>query len=342
MIQLEHSIYLYGLVLLIPFTLFFLWYLWWRRKNMAKFAELGLLPVVAPRRSLLRHVVKFVLLIIALPLLIITLCNPQAGSKIEKVKREGVDIVIAMDVSKSMMAEDVKPNRLVREKMFVSKFFDELSDDRIALIVFAGKAYQQMPMTVDYSAGKMYLENVNTESVPTQGTSIAEAVNMARKSFNVKDKKHKVLILITDGEDHEGADIEAIKEAVKEGVVVHTVGIGTEEGAPIPEYHDGVRGELKKDENGSIILTKLNKALLTELAEAGHGKAYILNSGNEPVKAILSDIDKMEKKGFEERIYSDYESQFQIFLALAMLFFIAEFFINERAFLRVALKKINI
>jgi len=342
MIQLEHPIYLYGLLLLIPLTVFYLWFLWWRRKNMAKFAEVGLLSVIAPNRSLLRHVVKFVLLLFAIPLLIVSLCNPRVGSKIEKVKREGVDIVIAMDVSKSMMAEDVKPNRLAREKMFVSKFIDALKDDRLALIVFAGKAYQQMPMTVDYAAGKMYLDYINTESVPTQGTSIAEAVNMARNSFNKKENKHKVLILITDGEDHEGADVEAIKEAVKEGVVVHTVGIGTEEGAPIPEYRNGVRGELKKDENGSIILTKLNKGLLTELAEAGHGKAYVLNAGNEPVQAILSDIDKMEKKGFEEKIYTDYESQFQIFLAFAIFFFVLEFFINERAFLRAALKKLNI
>lgn len=339
MLQLEHSYYLWGIAVLLPLSLFFILFLWWRSRAIARFGSAGLSQLLAPNRSLLRHIVKFVFLTLAIPFLFITLANPLMGTKIEKVKREGVDVMIALDVSKSMMAEDVKPNRLARAKMFVSKFLDQLSNDRVGLVVFAGKAYLQMPMTVDYAAGKMYLENLSTDLIPTQGTAIAEAVDMARKSFKVQEHKHKVLIIITDGEDHEGADEEAIEDAQKEGIIVHTVGVGTEQGAPIPEYPGG---PYKKDNEGNIVLTKINSEMLNMLADKGHGKSYRISTGEDPVKALIDEIDKMEKKSFEERMFTDFDSQFQYFLAAALLLIIVEFFITERGFIRHWLSKINL
>jgi Ca-activated chloride channel homolog len=326
MIQISHPSYLFLLLSVIPVTLCFIWFLWWRKNKIKLLGDPVLAQKLMPDISKYKHFSKFMLIVIALLFLVVGVLDPLIGVKYEKVKREGVDIIVALDISKSMMAEDIKPSRLIRAKMFVSKFLDKLTNDRFGLIFFAGRAYLQMPLTIDYSAGKMYLANASTDLIPAQGTSIAEAVNMARKSFKSTDKKHKVLIIITDGEDHEGADIEAIEEATKEGIIVHTIGCGTEEGAPIPIGN----GLFKKDNEGNTVITKLNIEMIKDLANKGNGKAYILNQGNEPIVEILNDIEKMEKKGFEERVFTDFEHQFQYFLLIALVLMVIEFLISDK------------
>lgn len=326
MIQMSHPTYLFLLLSVVPVTLCFFGFIWWRNNKINLLGDDTLVQELIPQASKTKHFSKFILVVLALLFLVFGILDPLIGVKYEKVKREGVDIIVAMDISKSMMAEDIKPSRLIRAKMFVSKFLDKLSNDRFGLIFFAGRAYLQMPLTIDYGAGKMYLANASTDLIPTQGTSIAEAVNMARKSFKSTEKKHKVLIVITDGEDHEGADMEAIEEATKEGIIVHTVGVGTEEGAPIPIGN----GLFKKDNQGNTVITKLNIQMIKDLANKGNGKAYVLNQGNEPIIEILNDVEKMEKKGFEERVFTDFEHQFQYFLLIAFGLMVIEFLISDK------------
>lgn len=339
MFQTNNPIYSLLFLSLVPIAICFVWYVLWRDRKLKQLGDVLLIQQLMPQASKIKYFSKFLLVLLAFLFLIIGILDPLIGVKYEKVKREGVDIIIALDVSKSMMAEDVKPNRLMRSKMFISKFLDKLSSDRIGLVFFAGRAYLQMPLTVDYSAGKMYLANATPELIPSQGTAIAEAVEMARKSFKTNEKKHKVLILITDGEDHQGADDEAIESATKEGIIVHTIGVGTEGGAKIPLAN----GQYKKDEEGNEVTTKLNTQMIKQLAEKGKGKAYLLSQGNEPIAEILNDINKMEKKGFEERLFTDFEHQFQYFLFIAFVFMVIEFLLSDKkSIVRKLFNKLNL
>jgi Ca-activated chloride channel homolog len=330
MTKFENIQYLYALLGLIPLTLLFVWYHFWRKRAYQKLGELNLIEQLAPERSKRKHIIKFVLLFIAFVFLIIGIANPQIGTKYEKVKRSGVDVMIALDVSKSMLAEDIKPNRLERSKQFISRLIDKLQNDRIGLIVFAGNAYLQMPITIDYSAAKLFLRNINTDMVPTQGTAITEAIQLSVKSFNQDEKKHKVLIIISDGEDHQGDAVAAAEEASKEGIVVHALGVGSPKGAPIPSYRNGVQADYKRDESGNIVLSKLNETALQQIAVKGDGKYFRLASGTQEIDAVIAEISAMEKKDFEERVFTDYENQFQYFLAVALLFITLEFFLSEK------------
>jgi Ca-activated chloride channel homolog len=326
----ENIVYLYSLLGLLPLTAIFIFYHFWRKRNYKKLGELHLTEQLAPEYSKRKHIFKFIFLFIAFVFLIIGIANPQIGTKFEKVKRSGVDIMVALDVSKSMMAEDIKPSRLARSKQFISRLVDKLQNDRIGLIVFAGNAYMQMPITIDYSAAKLFLNNINTEMVPTQGTAIAEAIELSLQSFDSDEKKHKVLIIITDGEDHEGDAMTAAEKAAEEGVVIHTIGVGSPKGAPIPQYRNGVQADFKRDENGNIVLSKLNETELQQIAVKGDGKYYRLASGTQEIDAVISEISAMEKKNFEERVFTDYEDQYQYFLAIAFIFVTLEFFISDK------------
>jgi Ca-activated chloride channel family protein len=326
----ENITYLYALLGLLPLIGIFIFYHFWRKRNYLKLGELQLITQLAPEHSKRKHIIKFVLFVLAFIFLIIGIANPQVGTKFEKVKRSGVDIMIALDVSKSMLAEDIKPNRLDRSKQFISRLIDKLQNDRVGLIVFAGNAYLQMPITIDYSAAKLFLNNINTEMVPTQGTAIGEAIELSMQSFSKEDKKHKVMIIITDGEDHEGDDMIAAETASSEGVVVHTIGVGSPKGAPIPQYRNGVQADFKRDENGNIVLSKLNETELQQIAVKGDGKYFRLASGTQEIDAVISEISSMEKKNFEERVFTDYEDQFQYFLAVALLLITLEFFISDK------------
>ncbi len=329
-LKFEHIKFLYLLLALLPLTGLFIWYVWWRNIAFRRLGELPLIQKLSPDRPRVKFIFKYILLFFAFTSLVIAIANPQIGTKYEKVKRTGVDVMIALDVSKSMLAEDIKPSRLDRSKQFISRFIERLQSDRIGLIVFAGKAYLQMPITIDYSAAKLFLRNINTEMVPTQGTAIAEAIQLAINAFDAEDKKHKVLVIITDGENHEGNVLEMAEEATQQGIVVYTVGVGSPKGAPIPSYRNGIQADFKRDNEGNIVLSKLNETALQQLAVKGDGKYFRLSAGSQEIESIINEISGMEKKDFEESIFTDYEDQFQYFILLSIVLLMIEFFISER------------
>ena len=326
MFRFEHKEYLLLLLLLIPLLLVFLFFQRWRKKSIARFGIASLVYQLIPDFSNGKHILKFVLLSLAFVFLILGIANPQVGSKQEKVKRQGIDVVIALDVSKSMLAEDVQPNRLARAKNFISNFVDQLKNDRLAIVVFAGRAYLQMPLSVDYSAAKLYLKTVGTESVPTQGTSISEAVELANESFAKGDNKSKALIIISDGEDHESNVDEALAAAAANGVKVFTLAVGTDKGSPIPQAN----GDFKRDAEGNIVLSKVNVEAMRTYAEKGNGKSFVLGSGKEEINAIFKELGRITTKDFEDVVFTDYDDKFQYCLIIAALLLMIEFMLSER------------
>lgn len=322
----EHKQYLWLLAFVIPAAALFFFYQNWKERKMEVFSNQDLHSSLARGVSFGRELIKFLLIALALEFIVIGFANPQVGTRQEKVKRKGIDVMIALDVSNSMMSEDVKPNRLLRAKNFVSNFIDELKNDRLGMIVFAGKAYQQMPLTVDYSAANMYLKSINTNLAPTQGTDIAEAINLAVEAFPKEDEgKSKALIIITDGEDNEGGTEEAIAEAVKSGVKIFTLGVGTDNGGPIPQGND-----FKRDESGNIVLSKMNQQMLRQIATEGKGKYFQLGSGKDEIDAILKELGGISKREMEEMVFTDFDDQFVWCLLIAALLLVFEWFITER------------
>jgi Ca-activated chloride channel family protein len=297
-----------------------------RQKQIRAIGNEYLVEALMPRYSSRLQIIKLSLLVLALLIGIIGLANLQAGARSEKVQRKGIDVMIALDVSKSMLARDLSPNRLERAKQFVSRLLEKLGNDRIGLILFAGRAYVSVPLTVDMAALKMNLASCSPQMVPTQGTVISEAIDMSRQSFNAKETKYKSIILISDGEDHDEGVKEEVKKAVAEGIMINTVGIGLPEGAPI---FDAETGGNKKDEEGNEILSKLNEKELQEIASAGQGLYLRLGNTDEAAIAVANQINSTEQKNFGESIFTDYNSYFQYFLALALGLILLEFFIPE-------------
>jgi Ca-activated chloride channel homolog len=326
MIKFQHFQYLYALLALVPLLLLFVWYVFSRKKAIGSFGKDTLMQKLMPDSSSKLHVLKFILPSFALIFLIIGWANPQIGTKYETVQREGVDVIIALDVSKSMLAKDVTPQRLAKSKQFISNLIDRMYKDRIGLIVFAGNAYLQMPLTVDYSAARMYLKSISTDMIPTQGTAIAEAVNLATRSFQQDEDKHKTLIIISDGEDHEGDADRAIENALKSGVIVHTIGVGSDKGAPIPI---NAKGDFLTDKSGNIVLTRLNEKMLIEMAQKGKGKYFNIETSALADK-IINELSGMEGKFLEEKVITDYKSRFPIFLSIAFALLLLEFLIPNR------------
>lgn len=330
MIKFEQIQYLYLLTLIVPLTLVFFYFMFWRKRAIAKLGELSLVSRLMPEKAEGKHYLKFFVMLLAFAAITLALANPQIGTKYEKVKRQGIDVVVAIDVSTSMLAEDVKPNRLERAKLLVSRLIDKMQNDRIGLIVFAGNAYLQMPLTIDHAAGKLFLSTINTGMVPTQGTAIADAIHLSMQAFGQDEKKYKALIIITDGEDQEGEALTAAEEAANEGIVIHTIGVGSPQGTPIPLYKNGVQIDFKRDQSGNIVLSKLNETILQQVAVKGNGEYFRMTSGIEEVNQLLTKVSTMEKKEIEERVFTDYEDQFQYFIALALVLLTLEFFLSER------------
>lgn len=325
MFRFEHIEYFWLLLALIPINGIFILFYFWRKKTISKFGEISLVMQLITDFSNRKHISKFILLSLAYIFLVLGAANPQIGTKQELVKREGIDVLIALDVSNSMMSDDVKPNRLDRARNFISNFIDQLNNDRLGMILFAGNAYMQMPLTVDYSAARMYLRTINTSMVPTQGTNIAEAIELANQGFPDDDNEHKALIIITDGEDNEGGTDEKITEAKKQGVKIYTIGVGSENGSPIP-----IGNDFKRDEDGNIVLSKLNEQMLKEIASTGNGKFFKLGSGVEEVDALLKELKGINTKKFEELVFTDFNDQFQWCLAIAAILLTLEWWLSER------------
>ena len=320
---------LYLLVIIPVLILLFMILFSLRKKALRRFGNMQVIEPLMPALSFARPVIKFILIVLALTSLIFGIARPQFGSKLREIKREGVEIIIALDVSNSMMAEDIQPNRLERAKQAIAKMVDRLVNDKIGLIVFAGDAYIQIPITTDYVSAKLFLNTISTEIVPKQGTAIGSAIELGMKSFTQQEETSKALIIITDGENHEDDAIEIAKAAVEKGVRVHTIGIGLPKGAPIPVYNGGQKNYLK-DNSGETVISKLDEDMLRKIAVAGEG-VYIRSTDTRVgLDKLFDEINKMEKQEMEAKIYSDYDERFQYVFAICLFFLLLEFFILER------------
>jgi Ca-activated chloride channel family protein len=321
--------YLYLLLLLPVMVAVFAIHQYMRRNSLRKLGESALIGKLIPEISRIRPAVKFIILLAGISAVIIVLARPQFGSRLEEVKKQGVEVIIALDVSNSMLAEDIQPNRLTRAKQAISKLVDNLENDKIGLIVFAGDAYTQIPITTDYISAKMFLSTINPDMVPKQGTAIGAAINLAERSFTPGEGKSKALIIITDGENHEDDPVSEAETASKAGIVIHTIGIGSSEGVPVPVSIGGKRDYLK-DANGATVITKLDEDILKRIAVSAQGNYIRASNSSIGLDEIFSDIRKMKKDELESTMYTEYNDQFQIFVAVALFFIILEIIIMDR------------
>ncbi len=321
--------YYFLLLLLIPvFIGLFMWTHQRRRAALARFGDPTLVEKLTPGSSFPRQVIKWTLFIAFFCFLVLALVLPRFGVKMELFERRGVDIMVALDISESMLAEDIAPSRIERAKHEIGKLFDMLKGDRAGLIVFAGESFVQCPLTLDYGAAKMFLDAVNTGWVQIQGTAIADAIRQATAAFHSKEHKYKVLILISDGEDNEGDVEEAARAAAAEGVVIYTVGVGSEDGVPIPVSKGNGTVVYKKDREGNLVMTRLDPVTLEKIAIAGHGKYF--HAGTDlDLSRILAEIEKMDKKELSASRLNSYEDRYQIFLFIAIVLLFIEFFIPD-------------
>ncbi len=345
MFRFEHPDYLYGLFF-IPVLIAFFWYLGSKRREAINdFAEESLQKIVVPAFSNIKKRIKLVLLLFSFAFLIVAAANPQIGTRVQEVKQAGIDVYIALDVSLSMLAEDIKPNRLERAKFQIASLINKLKGDRIGLIVFSGAAYVQFPLTTDYSAANLFLSAVDVHSVPQPGTAIADAINLSVKSFDLKSNTQKAIVVITDGEDHEGDLNKAIESAVSKKIKIYTIGLGSPDGVLIPIYNSaGSRIGFKKDRNGKPVLTKLDEVTLKEIAEKAKGKYYLGSNNQNELDDIYNELSSFEKTEFGVRKVTDYEDRFYYFLAPAILLLLIEFFMtNKTSTLYTGLtKKLNL
>lgn len=323
-----HPEYFYIFLVLPALVFLFMFNRILRARKLKNFGQPELLEQLMPSLSTGRPVIKFICWLLAITCLITALAQPQFGSKLTLTKRKGVELIIALDVSNSMKAQDIKPNRLERAKRAITKLTDRLTNDKIGLIVFAGQAYVQLPITSDYTSAKLFLESITTDVVPVQGTAIGSAVDMGTKSFSPKFKGSKAIIVITDGENHEDDAVGAAKQAQEKGIVVHTIGMGLPQGAPIPVSEGS--SDFMKDKSGSIVVTKLDETMLTKIAEAGGGSYIRATNAEVGLNNLFNEIEKMQKTEMESREYSEYNDQFPLFLALAFFFILLDFLILDR------------
>ncbi len=329
MYELDESKYLYLFAIVPVLVLLFLYNLYWKRKKQREFGDVELVKKLTPERSVFKPVLKFVVLLLALSGMILALVNPKIGTKTETVKREGIDIVFAIDVSKSMLAEDVAPNRLERSKQIVSQIINQLGTDRIGIIGYAGSAYPVLPITSDYSVAKMFLQSMNTDMVSSQGTALSEAIEMSTKFFD-DPQTSKLLILVSDGEDHGEGSEEAAAKAKEKGVKIITVGVGTEKGGPIPIKRNGITESFKRDRDGETVITKLYPDALKTIAARTKGGYIYGGSTREVSDYVKNALDNIEKTEFEAKEVTDYASQYQWFLGAAFLLLFIDIFLLDR------------
>ncbi len=330
MYQLEQPIYFYILFAIPVIVVLFLLVLVWKKTVQKRFVDKELLKKLSPNRSLFKSILKISVLCLAIACLSFALVNPKIGTKLETVKREGVDIVFALDVSKSMLAEDIAPNRLEKSKQIITQIINSLAGDRIGIIGYAGSAFPQVPITTDFSSAKLFLSGMNTDMVSSQGTAITEAMEMAQTFYDDEEQTNRVLFIISDGEDHEGNVSQMAEEAAQKGIRIFTIGIGTLEGGPIPIKENGVLQYYKRDQNNEQVITRLGEETLREIAQNANGE-YIDGTNTktvvDKVKAILGGMDKKE---FEAKQFTDFKDQFQWFLAGALFLLVLDVLLLER------------
>lgn len=320
-----HFLYLLAIIPLMAAIHYFTNYM--RSKRLRAYGDPDLLRALMPDVSPMRRELKSWLLLFALAMLIVALARPQYGTKTDTRKRKGIEAIIAMDVSNSMMAQDVTPNRLERSKMLVSNIVDKMTDDKIGLIVYAGEAFTQLPITSDYVSAKMFLETLSPEMVTTQGTDIKQAIDLAMKSFTPNQEVSKAIFVITDGEDNEGGAVEAAEDAAEQGIKVYVLGVGQPQGAPIPQPKQN--GAYITDNEGNVVISKLNEAMCKQIAAAGKGAYIYVDNSSSAQQRLSEHVDKLAKKDIETILYSEYDEQFQAVAILALLALIMDILINE-------------
>ena len=322
----QHIEYLILLAVIPLLTGLFVYALYKKKSSAKKIGDKGLVEILTSNYSSRAYLQKFLLIVLAVGILIMALANLRSAGSSEKISRNGIDVMIALDVSKSMLAQDIKPTRLDRAKQVLSRLVDKLSNDRVGIVVFAGKAYLQMPMTGDHAAAKMYLAAATTETVPTQGTVIGDALKSCYTSFNSKEKKYKAIVLISDGEDHDEGAVKIAAQMAQEGVVIYTVGIGSPQGSTII---DETTNQVKTDNKGNTVISKLNEDELRAIAQNGNGKYMLFQNTDAVVNNITSELANMDQRNVTDDSLINYRSFFQYFLLAAFLFLIIEMFISE-------------
>lgn len=328
MFRFENISHLYGLVLVVIVLITFLMYMAFRNRGLRELGNWSSLQKMIPGFSKRKPILKFVFSAVALLCICIGWANPQWGSKKEKVQAKAVDVFIALDISNSMLCEDVRPSRLEQAQKFGQELVVGLKGERIGLILFAGNAYLQMPLTNDYAAAAMFMRSANTKMAPTQGTAIAEVIDLATSSFSEDNKHHKALVIITDGENHDETALVKAQAASEEGMLTFTVGVGTSEGGPIPISFNG-RKAYKQDRSGQVVTSKMNPEMLTELASKGNGTYFNLQENSDKVITELRKrIDKIEKRDIEQRSFTEYNSYFQYFIGFALLLLLIDIFFS--------------
>lgn len=330
MYRLAHNEYLWafvavGLILVVGVALIL-----WQRKQWRSVTTVELQNLLIPDFSRRKPWIKLMLFALGLSLLILGMANPQIGSKMEEVKREGIDLVVCLDVSNSMLAEDLSPNRLDRSRMELSKLLGELRNDRIGMVVFAGEAFVQLPITTDYAAAKMFINSVNTNAVSVQGTAIGAAIEKAMESFDFETPTSKSIIIISDGENHEDNAIEAARAAAEKGVSIHTIGVGSPDGTPIPIYRGNQRIGYRKDRAGSTVMTKLNEDMLMDIANVADGKYVHATNSNTGLRTIFNQLNSMEKTELGSMVFTDYEDRFAYFIGAGLFLLLLELLLPNK------------
>jgi len=327
MFRFANSEYLYLLFTLPALIVIYIYALVIRTKALKKYGNPALIAQLMPEVSTKRQHLKFWILLAAISVLVFVIAGPQFGSKLETVKRQGVEIIVCLDVSNSMLSEDIKPNRLERAKQMLSRMIDTFSDDKVGLIVFAGEAFTQLPITADYISAKMFLTSINPSMVSTQGTAIGAAINLALRSFTPNEASGKTILIITDGENHEDDAVKSASSASERNIQVNVVGVGTPQGAPIPI--SGANNFLK-DNTGNVIITQMNEQMCQEIAAAGKGIYVRADNTNSALRMLQNEIDKMDKTELDSKIYSEFDEQFHTLAWIVFAMLLLEFIIMER------------
>jgi len=329
MYQLDAPIYFYVFAILPVLWIGFLWVSSWKKKAQQQFASSKLMDILSPQRSSFKPLLKLILISLGISCLILGLINPKIGTQLETVKREGVDIVFAIDVSKSMLAEDIAPNRIEKAKRLVSALLNQLASDRVGIIAYAAQAVPQLPITTDYGAAKMFLQALNTDMLSSQGTAIDAAIDLAATYFDDQDQTNRVVFILSDGEDHSENALAAAERAKDLGIKIFTFGVGTEKGAPIPIKKNGIVESYKKDENGEVVMTKRNTEMLISIANSTDGSFVEGNDTQAVLEFVSETLKQMEKKEFEAKKFVSYKDRFQPFLIVGFLLLLIEILLFE-------------
>lgn len=340
MYQLEQPVYFYLLFAIPVLVVLFAGVMFWKKRTQDTFADKDLLQKLSPNRSYFKSILKVLVFCLAIACLAVGLVNPKIGTKIENVKREGVDVVFALDVSKSMLAEDIAPNRIEKSKQLVTQILNSLAGDRVGIIGYAGSAFPQVPITTDFASAKLFLNNMNTDMVSSQGTAINEAIELAKTYYNDEEQTNRVLFIISDGEDHEGNVASLAEEAAEQGIKIYTIGVGTEKGGPIPIKRNGILQYYKRDLSNEQVITKLGAETLQQIANEGNGEYIVGTNTKEVVENVTAILNGMDKKTFESKQFTDFKDQFQWFLAGALFLLLLDALLLERK--TAWLKKLNL